>query len=201
MAAFLQHAERTRSILSTAAAAVNMPMKSFLLHGDAYVASRDPDSQDHFNWLRRFAPNLKFEAVPASKWLPLLQQNGPWATKSLLFFPNDGIVSPQFFLACAKVLAEKCTIDPRARLIEILLGEDVDGGVKVQGAVMQLQDGSKATVTTNHLVLSLGPGASLKMPGVGVVQRLSEMRRAGEGIMLMTTMIPSLLLRWICNQV
>ena len=105
-----------------------MPLQSFLLLGKAYVASRDPCARDHFVWLQNFAPNLKFEDVQTRLWPPLLQRQGPWASNSLLLFPNDGIVSPDFFAACAHALPLPPPLPPRARLLEIFLGDGGGGG-------------------------------------------------------------------------
>lgn len=203
MAAYLQHASRSRDILRSAAAAVKLPVESFFLQGKAYVASRDPHEADHFVWLQKFAPNLTFEHVPSESWPTLLQRRGCWAINSLLMFPNDGMVSPVFFGECQRVLQQSNVqaLPLRSRLVEILLGEGVTGTVKVQGGVMLLPDGSQRIVTCDHLIVSLGPGACLKIQPPLLQQRLADLRLAGVSTLEVATMVPSLVVRWLFNQV
>ncbi len=219
MSAYLHHASRSRDILSAAAAAVEMPVESFFVAGKAYVASRDTDEADHFTWLQNFAPNLKFESVLPESWPMRLQREGSWGIRSLLIFPNDGVVSPVFFEECARALemgqgsgrcAKKCDIfggknsallPARARLVEILLGEGREGGVNVQGALLMLPGGGEQRVTVDHLVMSLGPGASLKIQPPHLRERLDELRLAGVSAAGLAVMMPSLVVRWMCNKV
>ena len=203
MSAYLHHAARSHAIVSSAAAAVSMPVECFLLRGKAYVASRDPRESDHFEWLQQFVPDLKFECCPPESWPLHLQQQGPWAIRSLLHFRNDGIVSPQFFSECLRALGDgfEEALPLRSRLVEILLGEQTGGGLKVQGAVMVLPDGSKAVVTTDHLVLSLGPRACISVQPPRFFEKLAAMRLAGMTALEVAVMAPGLFVRWTCNHV
>lgn len=212
MAAYLHHASRSRHLLSAAAAAVKMPVDSFFVQGKALVASRDPHEADHFIWLQKFAPNLKFENVPRESWPALLQDQGGWAIRSLLLFPNDGLVSPKFFEECARALDGPGVLHDdgggawqrlplRARLLEILLGLGAGGQVEVQGAMLLLPDGSERIVTTDHLILSLGPGACLKIQPPLLKERLADLRLAGLSTFELMMIMPRLLVRWTFNQV
>jgi hypothetical protein len=210
MAAYLHHASRSRNLLSAAAAAVKMPVDSFFVQGKALVASRDPHEADHFLWLQKFAPNLRFENVARESWPALLQDQGGWAIRSLLLFPNDGLVSPKFFEECARALDGPGMLDGggagqrlplRARLLEILLGLGARGQVEVQGAMLLLPDGSERIVTTDHLILSLGPGACLKIQPPLLKERLADLRLAGLPAYELMMFMPRLLVRWTFNQV
>lgn len=203
MAAYLHHAARSRSILHSAAAAVGVPVRSFFCQGNAYVASRDPHEADHFTWLQNFAPNLKFESVRPESWPALLQREGPWAINSLLIFPNDGMVSPAFFSECQRALGGQQgegAMPAHSRLVELLLGEGEGGEVRVQGAVMMLPDGSERIVTTDHVVVSLGPGACLKIEPPLLRERLADLLLAGSGLEV-AIMAPSVVVRWLLNKV
>jgi hypothetical protein len=218
MSAYLHHAARSRDILSSAAAAVNMPVQSFLLPGKAYVASRDLDEADHFIWLQNFAPDLKFESVLPESWPLLLQRQDAWAIRSLLLFPNDGMVSPVFFESCVRALevaegsarserncnnlaGDRELLPSRSRLVEVLLEEGRGGGCRVQGVVVMRPNGREQVVKVDHLIMSLGPGASLKIHPPLLKERLAELRLAGLTAAGVAMMMPSLVVRQLLNQV
>ena len=132
----------------------------------------------------------------------LLQRQGPWAINSLLIFPNDGMVSPAFFSECQRALRGQQgeTVPAQSRLVELLLGVGEGGELRVQGAVMMLPDGSERIGTTDHLVVSLGPGACLKIEPPLLRERLADLLLAGSGLEV-AIMAPSVVVRWLLNKV